>query len=76
MRFQCPFVSRRVFNDLRWQLNETKLMLSVANSETQHLCDRRMENVSALARAAMNISRLERKNRELRGELARQGTPA
>ena len=75
MRFQCPFVSRKVHDDLSRQLNETRLTLGVANSEVHHLTDRRIDHVKRLAKAAMKISRLEREVRELKGELLIQGTP-
>ena len=66
MRIRWPFVSREVHDDLRRQLNEAQLTLGVANSQVQHLTDRRTDHVKRLAQAAMEITRLKRENRELK----------
>jgi chromosome segregation ATPase len=75
MRIQWPWISRRAHDELRRELEQTRLTLGVANSTVHHLTDRRMDHVKRLAKAAMKISTLERKNRELRGELSQHGSP-
>ena len=60
MRFNCPFVSRRRYNVLEWQLQETRLELEVASSSVQHLTDRRLDHVAQLANAAVKIDKLEK----------------
>jgi hypothetical protein len=60
MRIEWPCVSRRRYNALRWQLEQANLRLVVAESEVQHLTDRRLDHVKKMAIAAMKIDGLNK----------------
>ena len=75
MRYEWPWVSRKVHDELRRELNEARLDLSIANSTVHHLTDCRMDHIKRLANAAMTIARLQNDVKALRHELEYQGTP-
>ena len=70
MRINWPLVSRRRYNALRWQFNQTRLNLEVAHSQVQHLTDHRLDHVKDMAAAKIEIAALKKRiatlNREVK----------
>ena len=61
MRINWPLVSRTRYNNLSWQLNQARLTAHVAETTIQHLMDRRLDHVTKMATAAIEIAALKKK---------------
>lgn len=60
MRINWPLVSRRRYDNLLWQFNEARLTAHVAETTIQHLMDCRLDHVTEVVTAKLEIKRLKK----------------
>ena len=75
MRIIWPLVSRARYDALLWQLNQARLTAHVAETTIQHLMDRRLEHVTRMATAAMEITELKKEIARLERARVIDGCP-